>query len=90
MRGVNQVYVVTAAPLKREHHAGQICMRDIVAVAPMIDFPVLAKTAQRIAVGKENGSRPAGANQRTFLTEVRAVGGHLKTGRGATESCFVF
>jgi len=83
--GGNQVNVVTAVLLKGKHHIGQIIVADIAAVSTVIDLPILAEAAQKVAVRKENSSRSAASYERTFFAEVRIKGCDLEA-RGGTEA----
>ena len=72
MSGSDKVDIMATAPLERKHHVCEVLMSDPIAVTPVIDFPILAKAAQQVAVGKENRARSAGSDQGTLFAKVRA------------------
>jgi len=87
--GRDEVDVMAALALQREHHVGESRRGDLPAHVLLADIVVLAEDAGQIAAGKEDGARAVATNEGRLFAEVRGKAGHSGPSPGTAEAAFI-
>ena len=69
----DKVDVMCATFLQAEHHFRQTSWGDLLTMAELADWVVLAEPASQITAGEEYGARPIGTSDRRFFTKVEVA-----------------
>jgi len=87
--GGDEVDVMAAQVLERDHHAGEVPAGDFLTAAHLRNVTVLAEDAFQIAVGEKDSAGPVSTDQGRLLSEVGTEGGDngLQTASALTVFC---